>query len=221
MASSREGGIVYQPGNPDGRKYAIKDGFQDRPVLFVTWLDAARYSNWLCNGGGPLSSTETGAYDLIGSNGNPTHRRPGAKYWIPNENEWYKAAYYRVSPEGRRIYSREARWEDAHGSRTVSEIVDVSPPGENGLRFVAENERGRGAMPIEFDAVRGNDFARGFRVAAAADSGKSVVNLDKSILPVSEGPAVGVGPGIFFGAPFQNAIFTGEIQREAELPPSS
>jgi hypothetical protein len=40
-------------------------------------------------------STETGAYTL---NGDKTDRaetkEPGAKWWIPSENEWYKAAYY-------------------------------------------------------------------------------------------------------------------------------
>jgi formylglycine-generating enzyme required for sulfatase activity len=27
-------------------------------------------------------------------------RKPGARYWIPSENEWYKAAYYDPSPTG-------------------------------------------------------------------------------------------------------------------------
>ena len=43
--------------------------------------------------------TEGGAYTLLGgtrtpSNGNSITRNPGARWWIPSEDEWYKAAYY-------------------------------------------------------------------------------------------------------------------------------
>ena len=44
-------------------------------------------------------STETGAYTLNGANTNAAllaiTRNAGATYFIPSENEWYKAAYYK------------------------------------------------------------------------------------------------------------------------------
>jgi len=73
------------------------------PLNWDNWGDAARFCNWLENGQptGPegRGTTETGSYTL---NGAMTvaqlfavTRTPGATYWIPTENEWYKAAYYK------------------------------------------------------------------------------------------------------------------------------
>ena len=74
-------------------------GNDQYPVTYVSWFDAARFTNWLSNGQ-PTGvegngTTETGAYTLNGdtSVGLET-KNAGATWWIPNENEWYKAAYY-------------------------------------------------------------------------------------------------------------------------------
>lgn len=73
------------------------------PIFDVTWGDAARFCNWLQNGQ-PTSAegtgtTETGAYTLNGAVANdallPIVRNTGATYFIPSEDEWYKAAYYK------------------------------------------------------------------------------------------------------------------------------
>jgi formylglycine-generating enzyme required for sulfatase activity len=80
--------------------YSVLGTSGSDPVVWVTWFDAARFCNWLHNGqpkdiGEREGSTETGAYTLSGdrSQGNE-QKNPGAKFWIPTENEWYKAAYY-------------------------------------------------------------------------------------------------------------------------------
>ncbi len=43
--------------------------------------------------------TENGAYTLLGgafpTNANSITRNPGARWWLPNRNEWYKAAYHK------------------------------------------------------------------------------------------------------------------------------
>ena len=75
------------------------------PAFDVTWFDAARFCNWLQNGqadhdGRPSlrRPTETGAYTLNGDTTSGTEtRNANAKYFIPSENEWYKAAYYNPS----------------------------------------------------------------------------------------------------------------------------
>lgn len=74
------------------------------PVVNLTFYDAVRFVNWLHNGQG-TGDTETGAYTLLGgtptpSNGLTVTRNTGAKYWIPSENEWYKAAYYQPAAAG-------------------------------------------------------------------------------------------------------------------------
>ena len=77
------------------------------PIFDVSWGDAARFCNWLQNGQ-PTSgtegngTTETGAYALNGELPRRrlwrsvacSQRRNAAAYFLPSENEWYKAAYY-------------------------------------------------------------------------------------------------------------------------------
>ncbi len=66
----------------------------NRPISFVQWWDAARFANWMQNGQGS-GSTETGAYTLNGAtSGTAPAKNAGAQFYIPTENEWYKAAYY-------------------------------------------------------------------------------------------------------------------------------
>jgi formylglycine-generating enzyme required for sulfatase activity len=75
------------------------------PIFDVDWGEAARFCNWLQNGQptgaeGP-GTTETGAYTLNGARSvtalMAVTRNAGATYFIPSENEWYKAAYYNPS----------------------------------------------------------------------------------------------------------------------------
>ena len=66
----------------------------DKPVNFVSWFDAARVSNWYQNGATSSSSTETGAYTL-GGGLVPPFVNANATFYIPTEEQWYKAAYYK------------------------------------------------------------------------------------------------------------------------------
>jgi len=95
MGSNALGGISYASGNAAGSKYAAKTNMGDKPVILVSWFDAARVANWLHNGQGS-GSTETGAYTLNNAtSGNTPAVNSGAKFYIPTENQWYKAAYYK------------------------------------------------------------------------------------------------------------------------------
>jgi formylglycine-generating enzyme len=83
-------------------------GSPNRPIIDVNWGDAARFANWLHNGQptGPedVSTTEDGAYKLNGATTSSALisivRNPNAKWFIPSENEWYKAAYYQPAALG-------------------------------------------------------------------------------------------------------------------------
>ena len=69
----------------------------DKPVNYVSWFDAARVSNWLMNGALSSSSTEAGAYTLVGgqTSGTAPAVNSGATFYLPPEDQWYKAAYYK------------------------------------------------------------------------------------------------------------------------------
>jgi formylglycine-generating enzyme required for sulfatase activity len=71
------------------------DGSGNRPISGVSWFDAARFANWMNNGATNGASTETGAYTLNGATNGIITKNAEASWWIPSENEWYKAAYYK------------------------------------------------------------------------------------------------------------------------------
>ncbi|MEN8772290.1 MAG: SUMF1/EgtB/PvdO family nonheme iron enzyme [Akkermansiaceae bacterium] len=105
MGASSHGGITNTAGNADGSKYEVKAGYANRPVVYVSYFDAMRFCNWLHNGAQSDGDTENGAYTLLGGGVAPTNgitvvRNPGAKFAVPTENEWYKAAYYQPSGDG-------------------------------------------------------------------------------------------------------------------------
>lgn len=95
---------IDQSGTSGSFTYSvIGDGA--RPVTFVSWFDAARFCNWLHNGrptgAQTAATTERGAYILDGAvAGTGFLRQWGAKFWIPSEDEWYKAAYHQPAGEG-------------------------------------------------------------------------------------------------------------------------
>jgi sulfatase modifying factor 1 len=98
MGSNARGGIT-RSGSSGSYTYSVRSNMGDKPVNYVSWFDAARVSNWLMNGATGTSSTETGAYTLRGgqTSGTAPARNSGATFYIPTEDQWYKAAYYKGS----------------------------------------------------------------------------------------------------------------------------
>jgi sulfatase modifying factor 1 len=104
-------GISYTSGASTGAKYSVMSvsgsspfggvTAANRPITYVSWFDAARFANWMANGQGN-GSTENGTYDLANAAaGNPPAKNlinpntnAAPTFYIPNENEWYKAAYF-------------------------------------------------------------------------------------------------------------------------------
>ncbi len=96
MGTDARGGISFTSGAATGSKYAVRLNMGNKPVNYVSWFDAARVSNWLHNGATSVSSMETGAYTLNNATtGNALALNIGARFFIPSENQWYKAAYYK------------------------------------------------------------------------------------------------------------------------------
>lgn len=90
-----QGGITRN-GLNGSYTYAVMPGMANQPVNYVNVFDAIRFTNWLHNGQptGPQDShtTEDGAY-TIGMIVGP--RNENATWCLPNDDEWYKAAYHK------------------------------------------------------------------------------------------------------------------------------
>lgn len=94
MANTASGSGITQTGSSGNYSYSVDPAFVNRPVNYVSFWDAARFCNWLHNGQGGAGTTESGAYSTIG-NQTTFARQAGARFFIPTEDEWYKAAYYK------------------------------------------------------------------------------------------------------------------------------
>ncbi len=94
---------IERTGSPGTYQYSVSADRANRPVNCVSWGDAARFCNWLTNGqqsgGQNASTTEDGSYYLNGAISDDAlmavARKSNARYVIPTEDEWYKAAYHK------------------------------------------------------------------------------------------------------------------------------
>ena len=136
------------------------DGFdpQGNPIIRIlpgaaqapanpSWAYAARYANWLHNDKGTeLEDFETGAYDTstfgvdpdTGKRTDQLERSPGSKFFIPNLDEWTKAAHYDPDRYGE---GQEGYWYYPGGS---DDPLVSGMPGEPGA------ETGAGQTPPDF-----------------------------------------------------------------------
>ena len=139
MDTSDRGGIL-RSGSPGSYSYSLKPNFARKPVNWINWYDSARYCNWLQNGTptgaqGPMT-TEDGAYDMT-LTGDLIVRKPGAKYYIPTHDEWYKAAYYDPVDPGADAGGTPNYWlyptmsDSAPSLASANAVGDVTNPGPN------------------------------------------------------------------------------------------
>jgi formylglycine-generating enzyme required for sulfatase activity len=83
----------------DPFNYSVAPEWADMAVRYISFWNACRFVNWFNNGQGN-GDTETGAYTLNGYNGSDGSdiiRNPGAQWFIPTIDEYYKAAFYNGS----------------------------------------------------------------------------------------------------------------------------
>ena len=120
------------------------------PITYVSWLNAARFANWMANGqptgAQDATTTEDGAYRLAGATKggaparnaiNPNTGQPPA-FHVPTENEWYKAAYYdpRLNA-GRGGYHRYATRSDTPpGNVAPGSGFGSTQPGSNQANYI-------------------------------------------------------------------------------------
>lgn len=128
MASDLRGGI-NRSSVAGSYVYSVRADMGNKPVNFVNWFSCARYCNWLHNGrpsgAQNAGTTENGAYSISGTS---AVKLSGASYWIPTENEWYKAAYYSMTKNGGFPgYWKYATQSDADPIPVSSNIIGDGP----------------------------------------------------------------------------------------------
>ena len=97
-------GGIARSGTDGSYSYTTKSNMSDKPVNYVDYLSAIRFTNWLHNGAptgtGVLATgnaiTEDGAYTILslGESSYSITKNAYQKYWLPNIHEWHKSAYY-------------------------------------------------------------------------------------------------------------------------------
>jgi sulfatase modifying factor 1 len=133
MGSDANGGIT-RSGSAGSYSYSVKANMGDKPVNYVTWFDAARVANWMQNGQGS-GSTETGAYTLVGgqASGTAPARNSGAAFYIPTEDQWYKAAFYGpVLNSGSGSYYTYATQSDLAPTAVTAGLTGIGSSGSTG-----------------------------------------------------------------------------------------
>jgi len=135
MGNNVRGGIV-RSGSNGSFTYSVKANMGDKPVNFVSWFDAARMSNWMTNGQG-AGGTESGVYTLTGPtsiSGINRDANDPSQVFLPNKNEWHKAAYHQPASQGGDsddywLYPTASN--SAPTIATATSTGDIANPGAN------------------------------------------------------------------------------------------
>jgi formylglycine-generating enzyme len=177
MGSDSTHGGITRAGSSGSYTYSVKSGFENKPVNYVSFWDAARFSNWLTNGGGS-GDTETGMYNLNGIT-NPTNNTVARQLdfslgqngvAVASENEWYKAAYYDGNG-GYTLYptqSNSITTADANYIYSVGTVTDVgtyaAAPSHYGTFDQGGNvwEWNDAIVSTSYRGVRGGSFDANF-----------------------------------------------------------
>jgi formylglycine-generating enzyme len=144
METDPRGGIE-QFGTSGSFRYAVRAGMSDKPVNFVSFWDCCRFCNWLHNGrpSGLQSAgtTETGSYDLTipgAIAGNTVTRSAGARFFLPTEDQWYKAAYHQpasVGGDADGYWFYPTKSNDEPTAAVVNAIGEIEPDTVNLANF--------------------------------------------------------------------------------------
>ena len=140
VAAKGDRHVLWNAGQKIGRttnagvfRHAPEAGREREPVMAVTFLNAMRFANWMHHGGGQ-GDTETGAYRMAGKGGLAS-REAGAAVWIPDEDEWYKAAYHQPESAGG---PRGGYWSYPTRSDAAPKLAQTGDPGPNLANYLAD-----------------------------------------------------------------------------------
>ena len=155
----------------------------NEPVIYVSWGSAARFCNWLQNGQktyaqAPLS-TEYGSYSLNGFTDNARlmtiKRNPECQYYLPTEDEFYKAAYYDPNKGGPGV---DGYWLYPTKSDTAPSNV-LSSTGTNNANCMTNSGSTLGAAPYTTDV---GSFTNSQSAYGTLDQGGNVWQWNEGVV---------------------------------------
>jgi prepilin-type processing-associated H-X9-DG protein/prepilin-type N-terminal cleavage/methylation domain-containing protein len=173
-SNDSHGGITREEG-----VFKVKSGFEEKPVNYVSFYDAVRFTNWLTNGATAGASTETGVYNLsVDGTVSRDLTFDAATLWmLPSEDEWYKAAFYNTATGQYSLYSTgksdaPVSGTDANFSGNGGRAVNVGSYAaeQNGTHDMAGNvwEWNDDTLTGSTDRLRrGGSFSSGIAYLAA------------------------------------------------------
>jgi formylglycine-generating enzyme required for sulfatase activity len=184
MWESEFGCKIVRNGSADSYTYSVADDWAERPVNYLSWANAARFSNWLHNGqptgAQDLTTTEDGSYSLNGAVDDlvlmAVAREPDATWVIPSEDEWYKAAYhYNDGPTGNYF-----DYPTGSDSEPSNDLIDPDPGNNATWRDIHRYTIGSPYYRTEVGAHENSDSPYG-----TFDQGGNVAEWNEAVFPGS------------------------------------
>jgi formylglycine-generating enzyme required for sulfatase activity len=130
---------IGRSGSSGSYTYSVNAGFEDHPVVGVSYESAMRFVNWLENGQGS-GDTETGTYTL-GAEPRES-RNPNATYFLPSYDEWVKAAFYDPRTEAEGGPGTQAHYWTYATASDVLPAATIPVDGTNTVTFSASGTTG-------------------------------------------------------------------------------
>lgn len=181
---------ITRSGSSGSYTYSVSSGFENKPVVYVSWYDAARFSNWLSNGQGD-GDTETGSYNLNGLSSGLILPIADAKIRLPSEDEWYKAAYYNGANSTYSLYpngQNSITTADAnYSSYTYTRSTNVGTYSEDPSMYGTFDQ---GGNVWEWNDAVISSSSRGLRGGAWGSYGGSDASLASSYRLKGVGPSI-------------------------------
>jgi formylglycine-generating enzyme required for sulfatase activity len=148
---------ILRTGSSGSYVYTVKNNYGNKPFTNTNWFTCARYCNWLHNGkpsgAQDSNTTEDGAYLLNGvTTGNAIVKKVGAKYFLPTQNEWYKAAYYKGGGTNR------GYWRYATQSNDYPRAILADVNGDGTLRPTSFRPTNSTGSDVTTETITDNIF---------------------------------------------------------------